>query len=110
VVKILTDSGRSFSMSEEESKGEAFHLKAADGSEIKIRCPVCSADRFGSARPPQSKPGIGFQHVIIGRELESGSPGNTLSLPVKFKFCLNCGFILKFIIDQTEKDTVETLE
>jgi hypothetical protein len=30
-----------------------------------------------------------------------------MALPIKFKFCVNCGFVLKFILEQSEKDRGE---
>lgn len=91
-------------MSEKDQPDETFRIKVADGANVQVRCPVCGTDKFGSARPHQDERRLGFQHVIVGREFKDGMPGQSMTLPVRFKFCLNCGFVLKFILGQGEAD------
>jgi hypothetical protein len=100
-------------MSKEQPNEETYRITLGDGSSIEVHCPICGGKHFSSAKPPQIPEGKGFQHVIIGREVERieeeqrGSPGRTMALPIKFKFCVNCGFVLKFILEQSEKDRGE---
>ena len=91
-------------MNEKDPSDETFRIKVADGKSVEVQCPICRTNRFGSARPPQDERRLGFQHVIVGREFEDGAPGRTMTLPVRFKFCLNCGYVLKFILGQGEAD------
>jgi hypothetical protein len=91
-------------MSAKEPEDRSFTVVAADGAEIRVRCPVCHGDQFGSARPPQDKRRLGFRHVIVGQEIEGGASRRSLALPIRFKYCLSCGYILKFMFLQGEKD------
>lgn len=90
-------------MSDKDKKDETWHVRTANGSLVKVRCPVCGDDRFGSARPPL-KLGSGFVHVTVGQELEKGAKGRLLAMPTKSKSCLNCGFILKFAFFENEEE------
>ena len=100
-------------MSKEEPKEENYRITLGDGRTIDVQCPICGSTHFSSAKPPYLSEGKGFQHVIIGREVERNeleqrsSPGKTMALPIKFKFCVNCGFVLKFILEQSERDRGE---
>jgi hypothetical protein len=39
----------------------------------------------------------------MGQEREPGVKGRLLSIPVKAKYCLNCGYVLKFMLFEEEK-------
>lgn len=86
-------------MSEDNSNNSAFYITKSNGEQHKVACPICGGEEFGSARPPQED-GKGFYHVITGREkdIETKESGDLLSIPVNFRFCLGCGYVVKFMI------------
>jgi hypothetical protein len=88
---------------EDSKKTNSYFIKLADGGTLQVKCPVCGASEFSSARPPSPNPKAGFQHVAPGREFIDGKPGNILVLPIKFRYCLNCGFILNFVLEQGQR-------
>jgi hypothetical protein len=84
-----------------------FSVTLEDGTRLQLKCPICGHDKFATAGPPRSEAGHGFQHVIVGQIVpasgEKKSLG-TLSLPIRFQFCANCGYILKFMIHKRESN------
>lgn len=70
-------------------------LKAASGRTIKLTCPVCSGSEFYTSGPEDEEHRKGFQHVILG--VNRGQEA-TMYLPVKFAFCGDCGYVLKFML------------
>lgn len=91
-------------MSAKEPEDKSFSVKTAEGAFVSVRCPICDGKQFGSASPPQDKRKLGFRHVIVGREVESGIAGKLSTLTVRFKYCLSCGYVLKFMLLESEKD------
>jgi RNase P subunit RPR2 len=79
-------------------------IKTGDGREVQLTCPICTGKTFITVRAPGSEEGIGFQHVIAGREMRMGRQGPMLTLPVKFWACSNCGYALKFLITKEDAD------
>lgn len=88
---------------EDQKTDNSDVVKLTDGRSVQLKCPICQSNEFGSARPSASQPGAGFQHVTAGRELINGKPGDIMVLPAKFKYCLNCGFIMKFVLHHNQK-------
>lgn len=89
-------------MSDHGKKGETWQVPTIDGRLLDVRCPICSNDRFLSAKP-QLRPGAGFVHVTVGYEVEKGVKGRLLGMSTKSKHCSNCGFILKFTFFEDEE-------
>jgi hypothetical protein len=83
---------------------ETVLVKTGDGREVQLTCPICASRKFITVRSPGSEQGIGFQHVIAGREMRLGRQGPMLTLPVKFWACANCGYTLKFLITKEDTD------
>jgi hypothetical protein len=91
-------------MSDDSQKSQTWQVPTSNGGEIQVRCPICGGNHFGSARPPQDESRLGFRHVIAGQlvDFETNAPVGASALPVKFKYCLTCGYILKFMLLQGE--------
>lgn len=82
-------------MSEEDSAlSQIRSVKTADGRTISLTCPVCGESTFYTSGPKNEADRKGFRHVIVGISGEE----EMLYNPVKFMFCENCGFIMKFMI------------
>lgn len=83
----------------DESTPRPLTVKTASDGEINAACPLCSHKLFISVRAQSLKPGVGFQHLLIGQEVRAGGElGEMVALPVKFHACANCGHILKFLM------------
>lgn len=76
-------------------------LRTQDGKEIDLRCPVCGNGEFASTGPDARVDRAGFQHVIVGI---NEAIRKQIVLPVKFLYCLNCGFIMKFMLKIKEEE------
>lgn len=87
-------------MGKETFESKEFFVAGSDGSTIPVHCPICNHNKFVSARPQDDDSGMGFQHVIVGKQFRRNEPesARTLTLPVRFQSCANCGYILKFLI------------
>lgn len=75
-----------------------FVIATSSGEDVAVKCPVCAYDKFITARPKIDEDGIGFRHVIVGQSLSGDQPLQFLALPVRFKACANCGYVLKFML------------
>lgn len=94
-------------MSDPRPTAETVPIKTGDGREVQLTCPICANRTFIAVRSPASEQGVGFQHVIVGREMRMGRQGQMLTLPVKFWACSNCGYTLKFLI--TKEDDADAI-
>jgi ribosomal protein L37E len=89
----------------EPSDAKPFQVETVDGREINVKCPICGNDTFSTARPEATTSGVGFQHVITGREFADGKQtGPLMALPIKFQYCANCGYIIKFLLTEKEQN------
>jgi hypothetical protein len=79
-------------MAEEQEK-KKFSVQTAKGR-IPVECPVCGGDQFLDIGPAEDAQRRGFRHVVVGVSGEN----HLAWIPVRFKFCENCGFILQFVI------------
>lgn len=70
-------------------------IRSASGKTIELTCPVCSSTDFYTSGPDDEERRKGFQHVIMGVNREQEA---TMYLPVKFTFCGDCGYIMKFML------------
>lgn len=82
----------------DESTPKRVTVKTALGGDVDLICPVCSHKEFISIRAKSIKPGMGFQHLVLGQEVRDGQLGAFVALPVRFHACANCGHILKFLM------------
>jgi hypothetical protein len=85
-----------------DSPASSVRIKTSDGRQVELKCPICACSTFISVRAPASQEGVGFQHVIAGREMRHGKQGVMLTLPVRFWACSNCGYVLKFLISKED--------
>ena len=103
--KIPTSESDAFSfMADQRAAPETVRVKTGDGRHVELKCPICASSTFIAVRAPASEHGIGFQHVIAGREMRGGRQGAMLTLPVRFWACANCGYTLKFLITKEDGD------
>jgi hypothetical protein len=78
---------------EQSGKAKKFSVPALSG-QVHVKCPICANEEFLDSGPADESERRGFRHVVVG---VSGS--NRLAyIPVRFKFCSNCGFIVQFVI------------
>lgn len=77
----------------QEPEPKAFSFQAISGK-VDVKCPICGFDKFLDTGPTKDEERRGFRHVIVG---VSGKK-RLAYLPIRFKFCANCGFILQFMI------------
>lgn len=75
----------------------ARKVHTQDGRTIDLQCPVCGSGAFATSGPDDRGDLAGFQHVIVGINEEAK---RQLVLPVKFAYCTNCGFVMKFMIER----------
>ena len=71
--------------------------------QTEVTCPICQNKEFLDSGPPEEIERRGYRHVAVGI---TGT--NCLAyIPVRFKFCGNCGFILQFVIQSKESTDAE---
>lgn len=97
MVFVPSAESRSGFMSEEPIP-RRLTVNTTSGGELAVTCPLCSHGLFISVRAQSAKPGVGFQHLLLGQEVHEGKLGDVVALPVRFHACANCGHILKFLM------------
>lgn len=72
-------------------------VRTLDGRMVNLQCPVCENTEFSTSGPFDENDRPGFQHVIVGVNEETR---RQMVLPVKFLFCKNCGYVMKFMLQK----------
>jgi len=79
--------------------GQLYSFRSSDGSLIEVKCPICAHDKFIDSGPSDLTKRRGFFHVVVG----VAGDGKMLSMPVRFKACSRCGFIVQNLIFRDEE-------
>ena len=91
-------------MSAKEPEDKSFAITTAQGAKSRYAARYARVSKSERSWLLQDRRKLGFRHVIVGQEIESGAAKETFHAAIRFKYCLSCGYILKFMFLQDEKD------
>lgn len=83
-------------MSSDPFQPQKFTVQTVLSGRIDVKCPICGHDEFLLNVPVDIDRAQreGFRNVVVGIYGEDG----LAALPVNFRHCANCGFVLNFVI------------